>query len=438
MQTVKVNFDAKNGAIKPMHSVNNGPINSRNISNEELYAQAGIPYARNHDAAFCANYGGSHTVDIPSIFPNFDADVNDPASYDFTLTDMYLTRIANTGTKVFYRLGVKIEHEPKKYGIIAPKDPFKWAQICEHVIRHYNEGWADGLHMGIEYWEIWNEPDLHGLCWVGTDEQFFELYETTATHLKFCFPHLKIGGPAVCGLNPDYLKRFFDWMTRDGKRVPMDFFSWHRYTCDPRSIAEGAETARALLERYGYTETESILDEWNYIRNWEPAEEMKYNYRVMTKWMKGAAFIAASMQVGQDAPLDHMMYYDARPCGYNGLFADYTLEPLRGYYSICFFNHLYRLGQAAACETSCDELYATAAEGEDGEKALLLTYYADDDSAVDMPVRLEVSGLPLDAVLTYEQLDRRHPSKSSGQLSLEEGACELILEPQTVILFRYK
>ena len=64
------------------------------------------------------------------------------------------------GTKPFYRLGQSIEHQTKKYGIYPPKDFKKWAKICEHIIRHYNEGWANGYRMGIEYWEIWNEADL--------------------------------------------------------------------------------------------------------------------------------------------------------------------------------------------------------------------------------------------------------------------------------------
>ncbi len=34
------------------------------------------------------------------MFPNFDADVNDPNSYDFTLTDEYIERILSAGTKL--------------------------------------------------------------------------------------------------------------------------------------------------------------------------------------------------------------------------------------------------------------------------------------------------------------------------------------------------
>ena len=30
----------------------------------------------------------------------------------------------------------------------------------EHIIRHYTEGWADGMHRDMQYWDIWNQPDL--------------------------------------------------------------------------------------------------------------------------------------------------------------------------------------------------------------------------------------------------------------------------------------
>ena len=49
--------------------------------------------------------------------------------------------------------------------LLPPKDFRKWAQICEHIIRHYNEGWADGHKWDIRYWEIWNEADLDSKTW---------------------------------------------------------------------------------------------------------------------------------------------------------------------------------------------------------------------------------------------------------------------------------
>lgn len=114
----------------------------------------------------------------------------------------------------FYRLGSKIEHWKKKYNTIMPKDFNKWAIICEHIIMHYTEGWANGFRYDIEYWEIWNEPDLDAddstnkRNWSGTANDFYELYRITLSHLKSRFPHLKIGGPAVASASP----RHSDWI----------------------------------------------------------------------------------------------------------------------------------------------------------------------------------------------------------------------------------
>ncbi|MBQ2668665.1 MAG: hypothetical protein IJF56_08585, partial [Clostridia bacterium] len=163
MSKVHVNFGKTIGKIKVMHAVNNGPFvagKDQTRGNQDDWQAARIPYARNHDASFFSGYGGEHTVDVHAIFPNFDADVNDPVSYDFPCTDLYLKQTIQYGTEPFYRLGSKIEHGVKKYGTVKPKDFQKWAEICEHIIRHYTEGWADGFHHTITYWEIWNEPDL--------------------------------------------------------------------------------------------------------------------------------------------------------------------------------------------------------------------------------------------------------------------------------------
>ena len=56
----------------------------------EDYKAARIPYSRNHDSGVQGIYGGPFSHDITRIFPNFDADVNSPESYDFAVTDNYL------------------------------------------------------------------------------------------------------------------------------------------------------------------------------------------------------------------------------------------------------------------------------------------------------------------------------------------------------------
>ena len=394
--TITIDPQKKLKKIKPMNAVNNGPIaGSRGRGNVELWKAASIPYARNHDASFCANYGGEHIVDVHMIFPDFSKDPNDPASYDFTLTDWFLQRIQDAGTKVFYRLGSKIEHEPKKYGTKVPPDFKKWAVVCEHIIRHYTEGWADGFKWDIEYWEIWNEPDLPplkngGLTWQGTEEQFFELYRVAATQLKKCFPNLKIGGPAVALLYNSWSNRFLEAMTAGGKRVPLDFFSWHRYSSIPRAIKEQMIAARRLLDEAGYTKTESILDEWNYARGWI-GDQFNYTIRAIIG-IKGAAFAASVMCAGQDAPVDMLMYYDARPgCSFNGLFGFYDYKPLKTYYVFLAWSKLAKLGRQIAVDTQeKNGVYAVGASNGRKTGVLISRFFEDDKLPADLPVKFSL------------------------------------------------
>ncbi|MBP3361271.1 MAG: hypothetical protein J6N52_10485 [Clostridia bacterium] len=414
MEKAYVDFNAANGRVKPMHAVNNGPVYKfkadQRITNMEDYKAAGIPYARNHDASFFATYGGSHTVDTCAVFPDFDADPYDEASYDFVWTDEYLKTIELAGTKTFYRLGSKIEHGVKKYGTLPPKDFHKWAVICEHIIRHYNYGWADGFHMDIEYWEIWNEPDLDAddaddkRTWGGTAAQFYELYNITAKHLKSNFPELKIGGPACANLDEQWLDGFFKAL-----EAPLDFFSWHRYAYDPKWIGEMTYKARKMLDDRGFADAESILNEWNYVRSFV-GDDFLYSLRRISD-IKGAAFTAAVMSECQNSPLDMLMYYDARPCAFNGLWKPYTYDRLKGYYPFVMFNSLYMLKNSVCVSSDNQNVYICAAKNDKGsEGAVLVTYFNDDDNSPDIETKVGVSGFGggNEVKAEYYMLDEKH------------------------------
>lgn len=408
MSTVKIDFNKTAYTIKNMHAVNNGPIVARSDQskgNSLYYKAAKIPYARNHDASFNPSYGGEHSVDVHAIFPDFNADVNDPASYDFPCTDLYTKWIIDVGTKPFYRLGSKIEHGIKKYGTVKPKDFKKWAEICEHIIAHYTEGWADGFNYDIEYWEIWNEPDLdpddstNKRCWSGTEKEYAELYVIAANHLKNRFPHLKIGGPALAW-NEDWLERFFENVKEynGGKNPPLDFLSWHWYGTEPREMSEKGTRIHNIAVKAGYTGFESILNEWNYVRGW--GDEFIYSIKTIIG-MKGAAFTAACMIEGQKNPtIDMLMYYDARPTGMNGLFDFYTLEPLKGYYPFLIYSKLKELENGVFSESDDKDIYiASAFNGSNA--AIMLTYYAENDYLLNKSVTIEATGFDLSGAKIY-------------------------------------
>ena len=410
--TVEADPAATQGKIKPMNAVNNGPIKAKSIQsrgNLEAFRTLEIPFVRNHDASFCSPYGGEHTVDVHAIFPDFSKDADDPSSYDFARTDRYLKTIAEGGSKVFYRLGSKIEHAPEKYGTKVPADFKKWAVICEHIIRHYNEGWANGFKMDIEYWEIWNEPDLsavqeHKPTWQGTDEEFFQMYRITAQHLKKCFPKLKIGGPALAGVLP-WAEKFLAAM-KVSPRVPLDFFSWHFYGNNPITGVEKAQIVRKMLDENGYRKTESILNEWNYIRNWHT--QFVYSIRQIIG-LKGAAFNAAVMSRMQDAPLDMLMYYDARPCAFNGLFDFYTYAPLKSYYVFAVWAKLVRLGRQFKVDVKGKNgLAATGATDGKGHVGILVSrFFEQDDLPGELPLTLKIKGFDLRGAKLY-LIDETH------------------------------
>lgn len=387
METLCFDLSRNDGSFKILNATNGGPWHKRHAtdqyeSNFADYKAARIPYSRNHDSGVIGTYGGPFSHDITRIFPNFDADPCDPASYDFPCTDESILVCLDAGTETFFRLGQTIEHQIKKHGTIPPKDFHKWAVICEHIIRHYNEGWADGFHLNIQYWEIWNEPDLdpddspNKRTWGGTQAQFFDLYEIAAKHLKSCFPHLKIGGPAVAG-NLKWTEQFLCTMSE--RNVPMDFFSWHIYCVEPAQMAEAARRMEALLQKYGYGNVEKILNEWNYVKGW--TEDFIYSIE-MIHGIKGAAFTMACISEMQHAPVDMLMYYDTRPSSFNGAFDFYTCRKLKGYYPLYWYGMMYDMVKEVKAENALKNVYSLCGVDAQGKAAAIITCYTDQD---DMP-----------------------------------------------------
>ena len=439
------------GPIKIMNAVNNGPVKTKGDQvrdNFQSFKDCDIPYARTHDSNDNSSYGGPHTIDITAIFPDFSKNVNDPKSYDFTFTDEYLSTMQEAGTKVFYRLGQSIEHGSKKYGIMPPADNMKWAQICEHIIRHYTEGWADGYKWDIEYWEIWNEPDLDAdneawkrnpRTWGGSPEQFFKFYEIAANHLNKCFPHLKIGGPALAG-EENHVERyawaetFLSYMAEH--KVELDFFSWHVYSTTPQGMAKKCHEIRQLLDKHGYTKTESILNEWNYVRGW--TDDYQYSVMAMNNLI-GASFVASAFNLCNKTPLDMLMYYDARVFTvFNGMFDYYTFAPKEGYYPFYAWAKLRKLGTEIEATSDDAEVSATAATNGKGKTAVFVSRFTPDNNIVASKwVNIKVEGLPSDAELIGHITDSNH-IYTEVPVHVIDGVIRVNLEPRSFIMIEIR
>ena len=243
--------------------------------------------------------------------------------------------------------------------------------------------------------------------WKGTPEQFFEMYDITAKHLKTLFPSIKVGGYGSCGFyaisensfmkdalsSPrvgyfiDFMDRFLDYCKKTA--ACWISFPWHSYA-DVEENVRYAAYARKKLEQHGYGDVEIFLNEWN------PGIAEKGRLR-------DAANIAAGMCALQKTSTDMCMYYDAQIAStYCGLFDFTTHDIYKAYYAFFGFNKLYQLGNEVFSETSAENLYVCAAVN--GSKGSVLLVNRNTEECT---FNLTVKGANLDEAVCYA-VDEEH------------------------------
>ncbi len=325
---VRIDCSRRMGEVRALHGVNNGPVNyGETIDLSAYYRRAAFPLVRLHDS----EWPNPDVVDMHAVFPDLRADPNRPESYRFGRTDDYVKAIVDSGGGIVYRLGESIETTRRKVHVNPPADCRRWAEACVGIIRHYNEGWAEGFRYKIRYWEIWNEPENRPNMWTGTDEDYYRLYATAARRIKGRFPSLMVGGPSTGSIGEvkdgrllptSFLKGFIGHCKKH--RAPLDFFSWHTYSDDPYVFALKARAVRRYLDEQGYRKTENHLNEWNYLpdNDWRPISVAgqgitRQRWYARQGGAEGAAFLACGLMHLQDSPVDVANYYrgDANPFG---------------------------------------------------------------------------------------------------------------------------
>jgi xylan 1,4-beta-xylosidase len=243
---ITADFGQTRGEYKSLQGVNGGPsplfdhpfppeapkFLRQHTANVTLgYRAARIDLVRTHDSLgpgdIDAKFGNQFALagrrEKLDIFPDIDADPQNPASYNFGPTDRLISSIVDLGADVVFRIGRSATAQPQ------PPDPDRYAAIVRHIVMHYNAGWASGFYYHIRYWEVWNEPDLGKVFWSGTPEQFYVLYDKVANAVKAADPEAQVGGPALSESSHSgpYREGFLEYVR--AHKLPLDFFSWHHY-----------------------------------------------------------------------------------------------------------------------------------------------------------------------------------------------------------------
>ena len=446
---LNADFSVHSGTIRPLHGLNKGPLAPGGIFDViQAQKELGIPFTRLHDCGWPNPY----VVDHHAVFPNPNADPALPTSYDFRLTDEYISAVRKTGAEPIYRLGESIEHTTTKRYVHPPADMQKWALVCIGIIRHYNEGWANGFHYNIRYWEIWNEPENRPAMWSGTDDDYLRLYQTAATAIKQQFPALKVGGPSLGASGnfvngefrpTDFAAHFLDMCRKND--VPLNFFSWHCYTADPAELSARARAIRRLLDSKGFTETENHLNEWNYLpgNSWTPsgsatAPLARQNWYAEMAGARGAAFAAASLLELQDAPVDVCNFYHGE-LGSFGIFTEQGV-PNKVYQALRAFQGLVETPQRVETHGAAAGKLAFAAglSKEGREASLLISNFADPRSNVVLNWKAFAWTGGVTAEIRIVNADSDFAHARSEIIAGESGMLRLTLKAPAIALIKLR
>lgn len=373
----QVDFDLPVGRFRALNGINLGPSmhHGKLYNLTEDFREMRIPYTRLHDAPL--QNPGWRLVDVQQIFGRFDADPNDPENYYFEQTDEYIRNIIESGSRIVYRLGSSIEWSRKLHFARKPQDFRQFAEICAGIIRHYNCGWGNGFHYDIHYWEIWNEPE-HPCMWDGSDEEYFQMYQTVACRLKQEFPRIAIGGPAATNISSPILKEFIHYCAKE--KLPLDFFSYHAYPFDCQSVLESVGIVRIILWTAGFRSTEIHLNEWHYMPEGLSSAKLASPDAQKHFWeapdgMNGidsAAFMVSFLILSQDSELALSNFYgfDLGPA--YGILSVYK-KPYPTFYLLKAIGELFReYPIRVMAERIAEHLVFAGGQSEDGKKRTLL------------------------------------------------------------------
>ena len=279
-----------------------------------LLHNEGIKIIRSHDFHNKLDYSDYSTfwnMDSSGTYSlNMAFDPNNTADYLWNKADSVISFIKNNNFDIFFRIGVSYPNTnplpPYKPPCNSSSDTLnfsRFASLCTHVVKHYNDSWDNGFNTNTKYWEIWNEPG--GLFWHGTVRQYYKMYQAVSDSVKNYAPNCKIGAPGAVpstsiGVDSAYRENFISFCSQNN--LPLDFYSWHLYGYkNPYGIKKIADTIRTILDNNGYTNAENIISEIN--------SKLDSTLDTLAISPYGAAYYLSTILTAQKSCIDKLFWY---------------------------------------------------------------------------------------------------------------------------------
>lgn len=201
-----------------------------------IHDTLGIERVRFH-GIFCDDMRTCNDLSMQMPIPGAEAFTE----YNFNNCALAYDNVLAAGMKPFVelsfmpeKLALKEEGRPLRGSffykpiIVPPADYEAWQDYIRAFIRFLIHQYG-AEEVRTWYFEVWNEPDLTGPFFNGTQEEYFRLYAETAAAIKSVDPAIPVGGPATS--NSKWVERFVSFCREN--QVPVDFITTHQYAGDP-------------------------------------------------------------------------------------------------------------------------------------------------------------------------------------------------------------
>lgn len=190
----------------------------------EIQNIIGFKYARFH-GIFC---------DEMMIY-NVDLDGN--VKYNWTYLDDLFDFLLLNGVKPFIELGFMPSEISSlnrtifwwEGNISQPNDINLWTDLVKSLLRHCINRYGQE-EVNTWYFEVWNEPEIEGLYWIGGRDSYFNFYRQTVMAVKEISNDIKVGGPSVTHGSigeGSFLDNFIKYTVNTN--TPLDFLTIHIY-----------------------------------------------------------------------------------------------------------------------------------------------------------------------------------------------------------------
>jgi xylan 1,4-beta-xylosidase len=158
--------------------------------------------------------------------------------------------------------------------VTPPKDDQKWTNLIKALVEHWTERYGE-KEVASWYFEVWNEPNLKGGFFTGTQQDYFKLYKETALAIKSVSPSYRVGGPATAG--NAWVPEMIDFCGQ--QKAPIDFISTHDYGVTKGFLDATGDAGTVLSQDRNFVANHMLESKKEILHSTMPALELHY-----TEW----------------------------------------------------------------------------------------------------------------------------------------------------------